>query len=134
MVLTTHYLDEAELLADHLAIMHAGRIERAGTVTDIVADHPAHITFSAVPGAVPPLPAATDADTTRGVTTLRTTALQDTLTALLEWARDESVVLANLNASTASLESVFLSFAERPHAPDDAGVETTPAPQGANRA
>lgn len=134
VVLTTHYLDEAESLADHLAIMHAGRIERAGTVTEIVADHPAHISFAAPHLALPALPAVTSTDIVRGVTTLQTTALQDTLTDLLGWARAQSIVLGDLNASTASLESVFLSFADRPHARDDAEPETTPVVAGATHA
>src|SRR5699024_4548895 len=36
IVLTTHYLEEAEELADRLAIMHAGEIVRSGTVEQIV--------------------------------------------------------------------------------------------------
>lgn len=129
VVLTTHYLDEAQSLADHLAIMHAGRIERAGTVAEIVADHPAHISFTTPGHPLPALTGVSSTDTTRGTTTLQTTTLQDTLTELLGWARTQSAVLDNLNATTASLESVFLSFADRPHAPADA--DTTHPSEGA---
>src|SRR5690606_35862807 len=57
VLLTTHYLDEAEELADRLAIMHRGRIVRTGTVADIVATQPSTITFDRPdPTSSPPLP------------------------------------------------------------------------------
>jgi ABC-2 type transport system ATP-binding protein len=37
VLLTTHYLDEAERLADRIAILRAGRIELTGTVTEVAA-------------------------------------------------------------------------------------------------
>lgn len=126
-----HYLDEAQSLADQLAIMHAGRIVRAGTVADIVADHPAHISFGALDGTaaqLPPLPGATDPTTERGTTTVSCVDLQETPTELLGW-RAHGVTLETLNAATASLESVFLSFADdREPAPS----EPAPTAAGAN--
>jgi ABC-2 type transport system ATP-binding protein len=109
IVLTTHYLDEAQSLADHLAIMHAGEIIRAGTVTEVLADYPSHISFETPSPGVPRLPGVTGVESTRGVVTLSTTELQNTLTELLTWARTEGVTLQALNATTASLDSVFLS-------------------------
>ncbi|WP_062204538.1 ABC transporter ATP-binding protein [Streptomyces sp. NBRC 109706] len=38
VVLTTHYLDEAEILCDRVAIMDAGRILRVGAPADLVAE------------------------------------------------------------------------------------------------
>jgi ABC-2 type transport system ATP-binding protein len=35
VVLSTHYLEEAEALADRVAIMHAGRVAAIGTVTEV---------------------------------------------------------------------------------------------------
>jgi ABC-2 type transport system ATP-binding protein len=37
--LTTHYLEEAELLADQVAIIHRGKIIAAGTPSEIIASH-----------------------------------------------------------------------------------------------
>ncbi|HEY2058943.1 MAG TPA: ABC transporter ATP-binding protein, partial [Amycolatopsis sp.] len=37
ILLTTHYLDEAERLADRIAILRAGRIELTGTVAEVAA-------------------------------------------------------------------------------------------------
>src|SRR5215469_16138533 len=49
IVLTTHYLDEAERLADRLAILQAGRIQVAGTVRHVArhAAVPTRISFTA---------------------------------------------------------------------------------------
>ena len=110
IVLTTHYLDEAQVLADHLAIMHEGQIIRAGTVAEVVADYPSHISFQTPSVEVPRFPGVTGVESDRGVLTLRTGDLQPTLTDVLTWARIEGVSLKSLDATTASLESVFLSL------------------------
>ncbi len=39
VLLTTHYLEEAESLADKVAIMHHGRVIAAGTPAEIIAEH-----------------------------------------------------------------------------------------------
>jgi len=120
VVLTTHYLEEAEELADRLAIMHDGRIVREGTVAEIVAAEPARIRYRTDHAALADidllsaLPALADwprADAT-GVE-LRTTDLQITLTALLARAQQAGATLTRLDASPASLERAFLAVAER---------------------
>ncbi|MDP9846176.1 ABC-2 type transport system ATP-binding protein [Streptosporangium lutulentum] len=45
VLLTTHYLEEAERLADRLAIMHEGRIHTYGTVEEVVAGSGDTISF-----------------------------------------------------------------------------------------
>ena len=45
VLLTTHYMEEAEELADRILIMDKGRILTEGSVADIVAQHPCEITF-----------------------------------------------------------------------------------------
>ena len=49
--LTTHYLEEAELLADQVAIIHHGRIIAAGTPREIITAHgrPERLRFEAPP-------------------------------------------------------------------------------------
>jgi len=39
IILTTHYLDEAQQLADHVAIMDHGRIVAIGTTAEIIQKH-----------------------------------------------------------------------------------------------
>lgn len=109
MVLTTHYLDEAEALADRIAIMHRGRVARTGTLREIVDGHPARIVFDH-PGL--PLPALRGARIeARSRVTVTTHDLQRHLSELLEWARAQGVRLGGLEARAASLESVFLDIA-----------------------
>jgi ABC-2 type transport system ATP-binding protein len=55
-VLTTHYLEEAEELADRLAIMHQGRIVRTGTPAEVAASQPARISFELPGNAREPVP------------------------------------------------------------------------------
>jgi len=49
--LTTHYLEEAELLADHVAIIHRGKIIAAGSPAEIIQQHglPARMTVEGSP-------------------------------------------------------------------------------------
>jgi ABC-2 type transport system ATP-binding protein len=119
IVLTTHYLEEAEQLADRLAIMHAGQIARMGSVSEIVASEPAHIRYRTTSAeladldglvTLPALTAGSRSDTT-GVE-LATTDLQATLNALLRRAHDADAVLTSLDASPASLEQTFLTIAQ----------------------
>lgn len=110
MVLTTHYLDEAEALADRIAIMHRGGIARAGTLREIVDGHPARIVFDH-PGL--PLPDLSAASIDAGArVTVTTHDLQGDLSVLLGWANEHDIRLAGLEARAASLESVFLDIAD----------------------
>jgi ABC-2 type transport system ATP-binding protein len=114
VLLTTHYLDEAEELADRLAIMHEGQIVRAGTVAEVVASQPATVSF-ALPAAVtrgelPQLAGTLVVDDGRRVE-VHTDTMQETLTDLLLWARDRRIELPELAARPASLEQAFLAVA-----------------------
>jgi ABC-2 type transport system ATP-binding protein len=117
VVLTTHYLEEAEALAERLAIMHAGRIATSGRVADIVSARPSHLSFTLPDGTSPdelPLTAelgATERETTGRTVRLRTKDLQRTTTEVLLWARERRIGLSGLDARSASLEEAFLHIA-----------------------
>ena len=111
VLVTTHYLEEAEALADWISIMRAGRIVVAGTRAEIVAGQPSVISFRTPDGELPPL-AAAHVESAAGRTVVAADDLQRTLTALLGWAHQHDVRLDDLSARTASLESVFLDLAE----------------------
>ncbi|WP_420111393.1 ABC transporter ATP-binding protein [Pseudactinotalea sp.] len=127
VLLTTHYLEEAEELSDRLAIMHAGQIVREGTVADIVADEPARITMTIPADAPAPPPLFGSVQQERGVGgtryTITTPQLQDDMLTLLVWAREERVTIGDLDARAASLEQAFLSIA--------AGAGSLPEPAAA---
>jgi ABC-2 type transport system ATP-binding protein len=113
VVLTTHYLEEAEELADRLAIMHRGLIVRAGTPAEVAASQPARVSFDLPPAwhePFPLVPGARASVTGRRVLLL-SDDLQRTLVALLEWANSRGLVLGALDARPASLEEAFLAVA-----------------------
>ncbi|MER7757856.1 ABC transporter ATP-binding protein [Kitasatospora sp. NPDC097643] len=121
VLLTTHYLEEAEELADRLAIMHGGQVVVAGTVAEVIAGRPSRIGFELPEFTGTALPVLAGAEVTvdgRKVT-VHTTGLQDTLTDLLGWARHHGIALGALDARSASLEEAFLAIAsEASHQPE----------------
>lgn len=118
IVLTTHYLEEAEELADRLAILHGGRIAAAGYVADVVAAHPSHLSFELPDGFhagdLPPLGelGVIGHETTGRTVRLRTDELQRTATEVLVWAQDKGITLRGLDVRSASLEEAFLHIAK----------------------
>jgi ABC-2 type transport system ATP-binding protein len=113
VVLTTHHLEEAEELADRIAIMRAGVVVVSGTPREISASQPATIRFT-VPDGAPPLPRLPGVriEHTASRVQLSTFALQPTLTQLLTWAGEHGLELAGLQAQAASLEQAFLAVAD----------------------
>lgn len=117
VLLTTHYLEEAENLADRLAILHEGRIAAEGRVADVVAAQPSHVSFELPDGYfvgdLPPLGelGVSGHEVTGGRVRLRTHELQRAATGLLVWARDAQVELRGLDVRAASLEEAFLRIA-----------------------
>jgi ABC-2 type transport system ATP-binding protein len=117
VLLTTHYLEEAEHLADRLAILHHGRIAAAGTPAEVTDAQPSHISFRLPEGYflgdLPPLGElgvsghSVDGDVVR----LRTRELQRAATRLLVWAEGAGVELHGLDVRAASLEEAFLGIA-----------------------
>ena len=107
VVLTTHHLEEAEVLADRVAIMHEGRIAVAGTLAEIIGTQPAG--FSAtVPGGVVDLPDLAGSARREGDRVqVRTDDLQTDLTTFLDWAAARGVRLTDLRAAPASLDEIY---------------------------
>ena len=110
VVLTTHYLEEAETLAHRLAILHEGQVAVSGALVDVLAAEPARIGFDLPTGlgvdALPALAGRTEAGPS-GRVEVRTTELQRDLTALLAWAERDGLRLHRLRAHHASLEDIF---------------------------
>lgn len=107
VLLTTHYLEEAELLAHRLAIMHEGRIAVSGSLVDVLATQRARITFELpdIPTELPGLTGEIHRDA--GRIKIWTDHLQNDLHTLLAWAHHRDVQLSGLRAQHASLDDVF---------------------------
>ena len=114
--LTTHYMDEAERLADRIAVIVAGRIVAEGTPETLGGRDRASVTisFTLPAGATPPdlpfAPAAVDwNDDDRRVHVRSTSALHD-LEALARWARERAFELPDLEVSRPTLEDIYLDL------------------------
>ncbi|GAA4117429.1 ABC transporter ATP-binding protein [Streptomyces hundungensis] len=124
VLLTTHYLEEAEALAERLAILHEGRIAASGRVDEVVAAQPSHLSFDLPDGYhlgdLPPLDrlGVISHETAGRTVRLKTEKLQLAATELLLWARDSGVELRGLDVRSASLEEAFLKIAQDRRGPD----------------
>ncbi|SFQ42951.1 ABC-2 type transport system ATP-binding protein [Amycolatopsis arida] len=134
VLLTTHYLEEAEKLAHRLAILHEGRIAVAGSLVEVLDQERAEISFDLPPGFGPgiELPAVTgELDRRRlgaGRLHIRTRDLQRDLTAVVQWSSAHELPLQRFRAHHASLEDVFHAVVDRKRAgaaPADEPEEVT---------
>jgi ABC-2 type transport system ATP-binding protein len=114
--LTTHYMDEAEHLADRIAVIAGGRIVAEGTPGALGGrDRMAAAIRFTLPVAAEPLPeslrllAEPAAD---GVVTLRTEAPLVPLRELADWALAQGVDLPDLEVKRPTLEDVYLSLTD----------------------
>lgn len=98
VLMTTHHLEEAEQLADRVAIMHRGRIAVRGTLAEVLDQRPARITAVRRADGRPDEPLD-----------VRTHDLQTDLLALLLDAQRTGTELHRLRATPASLDEVFHS-------------------------
>ncbi|WP_069386018.1 ABC transporter ATP-binding protein [Cellulosimicrobium cellulans] len=105
VVLTTHYLEEAQQHADRIGVMHRGTLRQEGTVSDLTRTLPAVIRFTLPPSA-PPVPLEVTSSGDRSVV-VETFALQRDLHTLLGWADDHALELADLEAGPTRLDDVF---------------------------
>ena len=110
--LTTHFMDEAQALADRVAVMADGRIVADGTPNTIGArgERATLIRFRAP--ADRPLPAGLPAAGRRddGTVELSTDEPTRTLHALTSWALDAGMTLDGLEVLRPSLEDVYLEL------------------------
>ncbi len=113
VILTTHYMDEAEVLCDRVAIMDAGKILELDTPSALVRGLDAPIRISLAPGTV-------SVETARDIAGVDPVAEDES--ALTITTRDPSRVLTELanrdaldglSVSGASLEDVFLDLTGR---------------------
>jgi ABC-2 type transport system ATP-binding protein len=112
--LTTHYLDEAQHLADRVAILREGRIVALGAPGELGAQNGrAVISFRLPAGmALDALPRVDEAPLGQegGFARLETADAQGALYRLLGWAEERGVELADLEVRRPTLEDTFLEL------------------------
>jgi ABC-2 type transport system ATP-binding protein len=121
ILLTTHYLDEAERLADRIAILRAGRVELAGTTHEVAvrAGLTTRISFTTPPalrGGRVPLPDGIDLAISGPEAVCHTASAAMTLRLLLDWAREHRLGdLDGLAVTAPRLEDTYLQLTSGDH-------------------
>jgi ABC-2 type transport system ATP-binding protein len=141
VVLTTHYMEEAQVLCDRVAVMDRGRVIACDTPGALIASLGIEATVRArITGGslnrsdLESLPAVLGASIEGDRIALQTRDVQSTLIALLRLVEARGVTLAELTSQQSTLEDVFLSLTGRTYddtAEEPAGAE--PAAAGGRR-
>ena len=114
VVLTTHYLDEAEQLADHVAVLAGGRIVAEGTPASLRREAAADtVVRFALPAAEAPLsglfePLAGKVTDNGGRVTVVTPSPTADLAHITGWATARGIELEGLAVESISFEDVYL--------------------------
>ena len=128
VLLTTHYMEEAERLCDRVAIMDHGAMIALGSPRELIgslgAEHVVEYTIAgdsapeALDGELRALAGVRVVRTRGGVVSLTVAELHRTLPALMALFERRGVALASLTTHHATLEDVFVSLTGR-HIRDD---------------
>ncbi|MDQ0337797.1 ABC-2 type transport system ATP-binding protein [Caldalkalibacillus uzonensis] len=117
IILTTHYMEEAHVLCDRLAIMDRGQVKALGTpgalISSLEMESAVQFTCPRHQEDLSGLRGVTAVSTVNDQIILYTTRLQDTLTDLIRWADARGQTLINLETRQATLEDVFLHLTGR---------------------
>ena len=121
VLLTTHYMDEAERLCDRLAIVDHGQIIAEGTPAELIerlgGHHVVEFALSGNghtdPAPWQSLPSVDSVRNEDGVICLNVREPHRTIPALLEKVDQQSAQLERLNTRQASLEDVFVNLTGR---------------------
>ncbi len=121
VLLTTHYMDEAERLCDRVAVVDHGRMIALGTPQELIASLGAEhvVEFGAAagatlaPAALRGLPGVTDVHAEDGTVRLTVARIHETVPALMALVRDRDIELTRLVTHHATLEDVFLHLTGR---------------------
>lgn len=127
VVITTHYMDEAERLCDRVAVIDHGKVIALGTPRELIARLGGeHVIEFSVDGDLPDrvlaacgrLPGVQSARAEAGGYVLAVAEPHVALPAVMDLLRAEGVKLAGLTTRTATLEDVFVTLTGR-HLRDD---------------
>jgi ABC-2 type transport system ATP-binding protein len=119
VLLTTHYLEEAEILCDRIAILDHGKILELGTVTELVDRrfHERAVRFDAIEGLgddrLAAMPGVASFAREDGEIVLYSRDVPATIGAVLEVSEELHAEPGNLAVRRATLEDVFLALTGR---------------------
>lgn len=128
LLLTTHYMEEAQALCPEVALMHRGRILARGPVPALLAEHTGGDRLDVRFGGVPPegfldgLPGLLEARRhDQGLRLeLRVRDLTAALPALIQAAAHTGAAIVSLSTRRATLDDLFVKLAGEGLAPPDA--------------
>jgi ABC-2 type transport system ATP-binding protein len=117
IVLTTHYMEEAQRLADRVAVIASGRIVAEGDPSTLAGrEHGLAVVTFRRPDDVDvsdlPIPRDVDLEQVDGRLTFRTQAPTRALRELVIWASDRGRELDGLTVTRPSLEDVYLELTD----------------------
>jgi ABC-2 type transport system ATP-binding protein len=120
VILTTHYMDEAERLCDRVAIVDQGRVIALGSPRELISQLGSeHVLEPTWQGELPPeeelarLPSVTRVWHEEGRLALSVAEPHRALPALLDYTRQSQRELASLTTRHATLEDVFVTLTGR---------------------
>ncbi|MGP0108978.1 MAG: ATP-binding cassette domain-containing protein [Acidimicrobiales bacterium] len=127
--LTTHYMDEAQHLADRIIILAAGEVAAQGTAdelsrslgnrTAITFTHPEGVALDRLSGVL-----GTPVELEGPLVRFGSDRVQRDLSVLLDWAEGERLELVDLQVIRPTLDDVFVQLAGAPTANEGEGSES----------
>jgi ABC-2 type transport system ATP-binding protein len=113
VLLTTHYLDEAQQLADRVAIIVSGRIVAEGPPSTLVAGSLGTTVRFGYPADISPPPWLPIASP--GVVEIQSDRPTELLHRVTSWALEHDVELVDLSVRRPTLEDVYLELTDKSH-------------------
>jgi ABC-2 type transport system ATP-binding protein len=124
ILITTHYMDEAQILCDRIAIMDGGQIIALDTSAGLINRRGAQATIDCrldektTSSDIRELPGVSGVRNANERFTIYTTEMQPTLEALLTYATQRNIPMTDLQVRTPGLEDVFLDLTGRELRPE----------------
>ncbi len=126
IIITTHFMDEAQILCDRIAIMDAGQIIALDTAAGLIGRLGAQATIDCrlngktAVGDIRELPYVSGVRQANEHFIIYSSEMQSTLVGLLTYATQHGIALTDLQVRTPTLEDVFLDLTGRELRPEQA--------------